>query len=95
MSQPKADNWDALVVQAVAAYPSADDARKFFAASTERWSKCTNRLTMPISQDPAGKLCQHALSVDGNIIVDVSACNQSATDQGAQIAQKIEDRVPH
>jgi PknH-like extracellular domain len=120
MSQPKPENWDALVVQAVVAYPSADDARKFFTASTDRWSKCTNhrvnlsvnggpptsymfgdltkndtQLTMPINQNPAGKPCQHALSVDGNVIVDVSACSQGATDQAAQIAQKIEDRFPH
>jgi hypothetical protein len=58
-------------------------------------SKNDTQSTMPISQNPAGKPCQHALSVDANVIVDVAACNQGATDQAAHIAQKIEDRFPH
>ena len=120
LTQPASDNWDALVVQAVVAYGSADDARKFFTASSDRWSKCTNhrvnlsinggpattylfgdvtksdtQLTMPVTQTPAGKPCQRTLSVNSNVVVDVSACNQSATDQAVQITQKIEDRFPH
>lgn len=120
LTQPAPENWDALVVQAVVAYPSADDARKFFTASSDRWSKCTNHrvnlsinggpattylfgnvtksdthLTMPVTQTPAGKPCQRTLSVNSNVVVDVSACNQSMTDQAVQIAQKIEDRFPH
>jgi hypothetical protein len=119
-TQPDPDSWDSLAVQAVVLYPSADEARKFFTASSDRWSKCTNhrvnlsinggptttylfgdltktdtRLSMPINQTPAGMPCQHALSVNSNVIVDVSACKPNATDQAAQIAQKIENRFPH
>jgi hypothetical protein len=119
-TQPNPDNWDSLAVQAVVLYPSADDAKKFFAASSDRWSKCTNhrvnlsinsgptttymfgdltksdtQLSMPINQTPSGKPCQHALSVNSNVVVDVSACTDNAKDQAAQIAQKIESRIPH
>lgn len=119
-TQPDPDSWDSLAVQAVVLYPSADEARKFFTASSDRWSKCTNhrvnlsinggpattylfgdltktdtRLSMAINQAPAGKPCQHALSVYSNVIIDVSACQQNATDQAAQIARRIENRLPH
>jgi hypothetical protein len=39
---PDTDQWDALVAQSVVYYTKADDARTFFDASAERWSKCTN-----------------------------------------------------
>lgn len=39
---PDADRWDTLVVQSVVSYHTADDARAFFTASADRWSKCTN-----------------------------------------------------
>lgn len=42
MRSPDTDQWDNLAVQSVLAYHSIDDARKFFAESAERWSKCTN-----------------------------------------------------
>jgi PknH-like extracellular domain len=42
LRQPNTETWDALVIQAVVNYPSADAAKKFFAASADRWSKCTN-----------------------------------------------------
>ena len=41
LRQPAAGDWDALTVQAVVSFPSADAAHKFFAASADRWSKCT------------------------------------------------------
>jgi PknH-like extracellular domain len=49
LRQPDADNWDALVVQAVVNYPSADAAKTFFAASADRWSKCTNNHKISIT----------------------------------------------
>jgi hypothetical protein len=117
-TEPDPDSWDSMAVQAVVLFPSADDAKKFFVASSDRWSKCTNhrvnlsinggpattylfgeltktdtRMSMPINQKPSGKPCQHALSVNSNVIIDVAACKEGATDQAAQIAQKIESRV--
>ena len=38
---PNDDNWQSKVVEAVITYPSADGAKKFFRASADRWSKCT------------------------------------------------------
>jgi hypothetical protein len=40
--QPDTDAWDVQVVQAGTVYPSSDAAKAFFAASSDRWSKCTN-----------------------------------------------------
>jgi hypothetical protein len=40
--QPDNDQWDALVVQSVVSYRTADGARDFFTQSVDRWSKCTN-----------------------------------------------------
>jgi hypothetical protein len=52
-TQPHPDNWDSLAVQAVVLYPSADEAQKFFAASSDRWSKCTNhRVNLSINGGP-------------------------------------------
>jgi hypothetical protein len=39
---PNTDQWDALVVQSVVSYRTADAARDFFAQSADRWSKCTD-----------------------------------------------------
>jgi hypothetical protein len=39
---PDSDTWDALVVQSVVSYRSADGAGEFFTESADRWSKCTN-----------------------------------------------------
>jgi hypothetical protein len=39
---PDSDQWNFLVVQSVVSYRTADGAREFFTASTERWSKCSN-----------------------------------------------------
>jgi hypothetical protein len=42
LRSPDTDGWQTLVVQSVVNYPSTEDARKFFAQSADRWSKCTN-----------------------------------------------------
>jgi len=39
---PDVDQWDSLVAQSVVYYPKTEDARAFFDASAERWSKCAN-----------------------------------------------------
>jgi hypothetical protein len=50
LQQPATGAWDDRVVQAVASYPGTDAARAFFAASTDRWSKCTNhRVNMTLN----------------------------------------------
>ena len=50
---------------------------------------------MPVTRGENERTCQRVLSVVGNIVVDVAACNHDATDQAATIAQKIKDRVGH
>jgi hypothetical protein len=53
LRQPNTDNWDALVVQAVVSFPSADAAQKFYTASSDRWSKCSNhRVNMTYGDHP-------------------------------------------
>jgi PknH-like extracellular domain len=42
LRQPYSGDWDSIVVQAVVSYPSTEAAQKFYAASADRWSKCTN-----------------------------------------------------
>jgi hypothetical protein len=50
---PDADRWDTLVVQSVVSYHTADDARAFFTASADRWSKCTNHhLNIRLNDQP-------------------------------------------
>jgi hypothetical protein len=50
LRQPIAGDWDDVVVQAVVSFPSPDAAQKFFAASTDRWSKCTHhRVNMTVN----------------------------------------------
>jgi PknH-like extracellular domain len=39
---PDNDQWNFLVVQSIVSYRTADAAREFLTASTDRWSKCTN-----------------------------------------------------
>jgi hypothetical protein len=38
--------------------------------------------------------CSHSLVAKSNVVADVMACGQGVTDQAAQIAHKIADRVP-
>jgi PknH-like extracellular domain len=50
LQQPATGDWEDRVVQAVASYPGTDAARAFFAASADRWSKCTNhRVNMTLN----------------------------------------------
>jgi hypothetical protein len=39
---PDDNDWTSLVVQSVVSYPSAQAAQRFFGASAQRWSKCTD-----------------------------------------------------
>jgi hypothetical protein len=50
---------------------------------------------MPVTRGENERSCQRVLSVVGNVIVDVAACNHDATNQAATIAHKIKDRVSH
>jgi hypothetical protein len=47
-----AADWDSAVVEAVASYPSAGEAQKFFTATSDRWSKCANhRVNITINNE--------------------------------------------
>ncbi|MBV9514257.1 MAG: sensor domain-containing protein [Mycobacteriaceae bacterium] len=57
LQQPATGAWDAKVVQGVAVYPGADASGAFFAASADRWSKCTNHhVNMTVNDQPMPKL---------------------------------------
>lgn len=42
LREPDLDNWNSLVIEGVVSYQSPDAAKKFFAESSDRWSKCSN-----------------------------------------------------
>jgi hypothetical protein len=53
LRMPDNDQWDDLVVQSVASFPSASVAAAFFTDSSDRWSKCTNhRLNIAAGAQP-------------------------------------------
>ena len=37
--------------------------------------------------------CQHAMTVKNNVAVDVSACAMDVADRGAELAQRIADKI--
>lgn len=61
----------------------------FFADST----KTDTRLTAQMTRNGAERSCQRSLSVVENAVVEVSACKPGATDQAAQIADKVEAKL--
>jgi PknH-like protein len=56
-------------------------------------TKTDTELTMPLSSS-GGASCQRALAVDNNLIIDVSACGQTISNQSSSIVSKIETRIP-
>jgi hypothetical protein len=56
-------------------------------------TKTDRELTMPLSSS-GGASCQRALAVDNNLIIDVSACGQTISNQSSSIVSKIETRIP-
>jgi hypothetical protein len=49
---------------------------------------------MSVSSSGGGASCQRALAVDNNLIIDVSACGHSITNQASSLVSKIEARIP-
>lgn len=58
-------------------------------------SKSGTELSMTVTRNENERVCQHALSVASNIIVDVQACGHTSTDQAVTIAHKMTDRIGH
>lgn len=56
-------------------------------------TKTDIQLTMPVTRGENERICQRVLSVVNNVIVDVSACSTTVSDQAATIAQKIKERA--
>lgn len=44
-------------------------------------------------QDLPGWACQHAMTTRNNVVVDVSACAMDIDDRGADLAQRIADKI--
>jgi hypothetical protein len=66
LQQPSTGAWDARVVQAVVSYPAAEASGAFFAASADRWSKCTNhRVNMMLNDQKLSTLWFANLSETG------------------------------
>ena len=57
-------------------------------------TKTDTELTMSVSSGGGGASCQRALAVDNNLIIDVSACGHSITNQASSIVSKIQTRIP-
>ena len=56
-------------------------------------TKTDIQLTMAVTRGENERTCQRVLSVVNNVIVDVSACSTTVSDQAATIAQKIKERA--
>ncbi len=108
-----------VVLQVVAAFPSIEQARGFFAAARDAWKGCAGKtlsttftagvetftvgqptvtestMTMVSPQKGGGGwACSRALGQRANVVVDVNACQNGATDQGAAIMTKTLERIP-
>ena len=57
-------------------------------------TRTDTELTMSVSSSGGGTSCQRALAVDNNLIIDVSACGHSITNQASSIVSKIQTRIP-
>lgn len=57
-------------------------------------TKTDTELTMIMSSSDGGASCQRALAVNDNIIIDISACGHTISDQANSIVSKIESRIP-
>lgn len=57
-------------------------------------TKTDTELTMIMSSSDGGVSCQRALAVNNNIIIDISACGHTISDQANSIVGKIESRIP-
>jgi len=60
-------------------------------------TKTDTELAIPVTEGEGDtqRSCQRVLSLAGNVIIDVAACNRNATDQAETIASKIKERLPH
>jgi PknH-like extracellular domain len=81
MRSPDSDAWDNLAVQSVVAYHSADDARKFFTESADRWSKCTNHhVNITLNGAPLPKWTSGELTkTDNRLAIPVTRGSDAAT----------------
>ena len=57
-------------------------------------TKTDTELTMTLSSSAGGVSCQRALAVNDNVILDISACGQTISNQASSIVSKIEARIP-
>lgn len=57
-------------------------------------TKTDTELTMIMSSSDGGASCQRALAVNNNIIIDISACGHTISDQANSIVSKIASRIP-
>jgi PknH-like extracellular domain len=57
-------------------------------------TKTDTALTMSVSSGGGGASCQRVLAVDNNLIVDVSACGHSITNQANSLVSKLEASIP-
>lgn len=90
---PDTDNWNALVIQAVALYASADAAKKFFADSADRWSKCSNhRVNMnTIGQSPTTFMFGALTKTDTELTTPVNSTGVGG--RACQRALVVDDNV--
>jgi hypothetical protein len=92
LRQPNTDRWDALVVQAAVTFPSADAAQKFYAASSDRWSKCTNhRVNMTLNGQPQPTLTFGNLTKTGTELT--MPVTRGAGDRTCQRALSVTNNV--
>jgi PknH-like extracellular domain len=85
------------VIQAVIAFPSADEAKRLLAAQKSQWTSCAGR-TLTMTQEMKARRgigCQRALAVRNNVAIDISACRYDVTNQAVDILNAIAVKIPH
>lgn len=90
---PDSENWNALVIQAVASYPSVDAARKFFADSADRWSHCSNHRVNMMSTDQAQTHFQFGPLTKTDTELTMPVNSSGAGDRACQRALAVDDNV--
>jgi PknH-like extracellular domain len=94
LRSPDVDQWDNLVVQSVISYPSAEDARKFFDQSADRWPKCTNHhVNITVNGQPLPKWTSGQLTTtDSQLSIPVTRGTGDQT-RSCQRALKVSANV--
>jgi serine/threonine kinase PknH len=85
-----ADSWNACAGQTVTVTDGSQTTPWIFAERNGAPPRIVQRHTQAI---PDGRTCQHVLSAVSSVVIDVTACGTSITNEGGLIADQMATRV--